>query len=305
METKRKLPPLPSPLGEMVRERRLPQSLCLEGEPGSGRTALALALAGSILCQRQEGEMCGTCTPCQKVLAGSHRDVTLVEELPAEKQVDFVRELRASAYIGPHEGRAKVIILADAGRLSRDSQNILLKVLEEPPEDTCFILICDNKFRLLPTILSRVTTVALRPPGVDACARLLEERFPKKTREECREAALLAAGSPGEGERVLTHPQTAKRARGARELIRAMARNDTWAILAAGAPFETGNKSRQEYGLLLEAALRLVMLPEFLEEQALTPVAGAALRRRLLKAAERNDQNGYLPLVTALLAKKN
>lgn len=305
METGKKLPALPSPLGEMAREHRLPQSICLEGEPGSGRTALALALAGAVLCERQEGEMCGECRPCQKVLRGVHRDVRLVEDIPTKEQVDFIRELRADAYIGPHEGRAKVIILTDAGRLSRDSQNILLKVLEEPPEDTCFILTCDNKFRLLPTILSRVTTVALRPLPVEECARLLEQRFPKKTREECREAAVLAAGSPGEGERILTRPQAAKRARAARELLRAMAQNSVWEILAAGAPFEAGSKSRQEYGLFLEAALRMVMLPELQGELGLAPAAGAALRRRLMKAAERNEQNGYLPLVTALLAKKN
>ena len=302
MEKGKKLPPLPSPLREMTQEHRLPQSLCLEGEPGSGRTALALALAGSILCQRQEGEMCGECLPCKKVLSGVHRDVTLVEEIPTKEQVDFIRELRASAYVGPHEGRAKVIILANSGRLSWDSQNILLKVIEEPPEDTCFIFTCDNKFRLLPTILSRVTTVALPPLTVSDCARALGERFPKRTEEECREAALLAAGSLGEGERILTHPQTTKRARDAKALLQALFRDDTWSAMAAGVPHE---KDRQEYTLFLETALRLSMLPELLEELGAAPAAGAALRRRLQRAEERNRQNGYLPLLTALLMKKN
>jgi hypothetical protein len=47
------------------------------------------------------------------------------------------------------------------------------------------------------------------------------------------------------------------------------------------------------------------MLPELLEELGAAPAAGAALRRRLQRAEERNRQNGYLPLLTALLMKKN
>ena len=225
-----------------------------------------------------------------------------MEDIPTKEQVDFIRELRASAYVGPHEGRAKVIILTNSGRLSWDSQNILLKVIEEPPEDTCIIFTCDNKFRLLPTILSRVTTVALRPLTVSDCAKALGERFPKRTEEECREAALLAAGSLGEGERILTHPQTAKRAQDAKALLQALFLDDTWGAMAAGVPHE---KDRQEYTLFLEAALRLSMLPELLEELGAAPAAGAALRRRLQRAEERNRQNGYLPLLTALLMKKN
>jgi len=231
MNREKRLPPLPRPLDEMAREGRLPHSICLEGEPGSGRTALAMALAGAVLCERSRGEMCGECLSCRKVLAGAHSDVIKVEPL---------RELRASAYVGPSEGRAKVFILAEAQLLLRDAQSILLKVIEEPPEDTCFILTCDNKFRLLPTILSRVTTVPLRPLTVADCAALLGERYPKKGAEECREAALLAAGAPGEGERILTHPHTAKRAC---PCCRSCGRS--WGFPRGGPPCSTGASRRR------------------------------------------------------------
>lgn len=300
----KKLPRLPSPLREMALENRLPHSINLEGEPGSGRTELALALAGAILCEKQQGEMCGECSACRKILAGVHSDVILVNgrEEPERFKVEPMRELRASAYIGPHEGRAKVYIIAEAQLLLRDAQNILLKVIEEPPEDTCFILTCDNKARLLPTILSRVVTVSLRPLPIRECAELLEERFPRKTREECREAALLACGAPGEGEKILTHAQTAGRAQDARSLIRAMARGDAYRTITVATPHE---KTRQEYNLFLEAALRLSMLPELREELGISPGEAAVLRQRLTKAADRSRQNGYIPLLTALLTKKN
>lgn len=303
MERNRTLPHLPPALRSMAEEGRLAHSLCLEGEPGSGRTALAMALAGAILCERQRGEMCGECLPCRKVLAGAHSDITLVNgrEEPERFKVEALRQLRSEAYRGPSEGRAKVFILAEAQLLLAASQNVLLKVMEEPPAATFFILTCDNKYRLLPTVLSRVVTVSLRPLPLAECARLLEERLPGHSPEEYREAALLSCGSPGKGEEILSRPQAAERARGAWRLAEAMAAGEPYGILAAATPFE---KDRGSYALLLEEAARLAMLPEAQEKLGLSPAAAAAIRRRLGLAEERNRQNGYLPLLTALLAKK-
>lgn len=303
MGERKALPHLPPALRTMAEERRLLHGVILEGEPGSGRTETALALAGAILCERQRGEMCGACLPCRKVLAGSHSDVTLIDgrEDPERFKVDPLRQLRAGAYRAPSEGRAKVYIIAEAQRLLPPAQNLLLKIIEEPPEDTYFIFTCDNKFRLLPTILSRMVTVPLRPLAVADCAALLGERFPKKPEAERWEAALLSCGNLGEGERILTQPQAAKRARAARSLVEAMARGTPYHIIAAATPFE---KNRGDYTALLETASRLAMLPELREELGLSPAAAAAIRTRLLGAEERNRQNGYLPLLTALLAKK-
>lgn len=303
MEAHKTLPHLPPVLRSMVEKKQLLHGINLEGEPGSGRTETALALAGAILCQRQEGEMCGTCPQCRKVLAGSHSDVILIDgrEDPEQFKVDPLRRLRAGAYQSPSEGRAKVYIIAEAQRLLPPAQNLLLKIIEEPPEDTYFILTCDNKFRLLDTILSRVATVSLRPLPVAECAALLGERFPKKPEAERREAALLSCGNPGEGERILTQPQAAKRARAARSLVEAMAKGTPYYIIAAATPFE---KDRRDYTALLDRAAQLAMLPELREELGLSPAAAAAIRIRLTRAEERNRQYGYLPLLTALLAKK-
>lgn len=301
MEQNRNLPPLPPALRAMAEEGRLVHSINLEGEPGSGRTALAMALAGAILCERQQGEMCGECLPCRKVLAGAHSDVTLVNEetLPSQKQVDFIRELRANAYRSPSEGRAKVYIFADAPLLSRESQNILLKVIEEPPDNTFFIFTCDNKYRLLSTILSRVVTVPLRTLTVAECREVLAGRVPGKTDGEYREAALLGCGSPGAGERILTREKAAAQARAARDLVQAMAARDSYRIITAATPFE---KDRAVYAALLDNAARLCATPELRQQLGLSPAGAAAIRGQLALAAERNRQNGYLPLLTSTLA---
>ena len=63
-------------------------------------------------------------------------------------------------------------------------------------------------------------------------------------------------------------------------------------------------KNRGDYAALLEQASRLVMLPEMQGQLGLSPAAAASIRRRLALAEERNRQNGYLPLLTALLSTK-
>ena len=292
--------PLPQVLRTMAEEGRLVHGVNLEGEPGSGRTALALSLAGAILCERQGGEMCGECLQCRKVMAGAHSDILLVDggKDPESFKVRPMRELRAGAYQGPSEGRAKVYIIAEAQLLSREAQNILLKVIEEPPEDTFFIFTCDNKYKLLPTILSRVVTVALRPLTIPQCEERLRELAPGRDPGEYQEAALLGCGSPGAAVGILTQPQAAKRARAARTLVGAMAARSAYEAIAAATPFE---KNRAEYAALLDTAARLCMLPELREELGLSPARAAALRERLVRLADRNQQNGYLPLLSALL----
>lgn len=261
MERSKALPPLPPALRAMAEEGRLVHGVNLEGEPGSGRTALAMALAGAILCERQQGEMCGECLACRKVLAGVHSDITVAngKENPELFKVEPLRELCAGAHRSPSEGRAKVYIIAEAQLLLPASQNVLLKSIEEPPEDTFFILTCDNKFRLLPTVLSRVVTVTLPP--------LAAERY--------------------------------REANAARALVEAMAGRDPYRVILAATPFE---KDRSGYAALLDSAARLCALPELRRELGLAPAQAAVIRKRLDLAAERNRQNGYLPLLTATLA---
>lgn len=295
------LPPLPPALRTMAEKGQLVHGINLEGEPGSGRAALAMALAGAILCEEQRGEMCGECLACRKVLAGVHSDVTVVNgrEDPERFKIEALRELCAGAWRSPNEGRAKVYIIAEAQLLLPASQNVLLKVIEEPPENTFFILICDNKFRLLPTILSRVVTVPVRPLSVEECVEELRRRVEGKTGEEYREAALLGCGSPKAAERILTQPEAARRARAARALVEAMAAGNSYGAITAATPFE---KERAGYAALLDSAGRLAALPELRQELGLGPGQAAVIRKKLDKAAEHGRLGGYLPLLTATLA---
>ncbi len=80
------------------------------------------------------------------------------------------------SYFAPSAGRYRVIVVEDADRMVERTSNVLLKALEEPPEQTVWILCAPSEADLLPTIRSRVRSLRLREPDVADVARLITLR---------------------------------------------------------------------------------------------------------------------------------
>ena len=294
---------MPPALADMLARGRLVHSINIEGEAGTGRTllALALALAGAILCERQQGPMCGECLQCRKVMLGAHSDIVLADGSGESFRKKNVRALRAEAYQRPSEGRAKVYIFADAQNLDREVQNVLLKIIEEPPEDTFFIFTCDNRYRLLPTILSRVVTVGLAAPDPGEALELLRRQAPGKETRELQRALLLSGGSPGLAGEILADPAVSRRYDAAWKAAAALAERDGCGVMAALAPWE---KKREEYAALLETVGRLLMAGQVREELKISGPRGIRLREELDGLLDYCESNGYPPLLSALLAER-
>ena len=148
--------PVERMLDTMFVQKRVPQALIIEGNHTKA-TELAHILASALVCQSQENKPCGTCGSCVKAHAGSHPDIYLAEGglTPRSFKVEAIRAIRSDAYIQSQEGGYKVYLLFRAESMSAEAQNALLKVLEEPPADTVFILTCITANRLLQTIRSR------------------------------------------------------------------------------------------------------------------------------------------------------
>ncbi len=146
------------------------------GPPGSGRSVLARAFAAALIADDPAATESERTAAMTQVQAGTHPDVTV---LRTEKVIITIAEARAlveRSYFAPSAGRYRVIIVEDADRMVERTSNVLLKALEEPPEQTVWILCAPSDADLLPTIRSRVRTLRLREPGVDDVARLIVER---------------------------------------------------------------------------------------------------------------------------------
>jgi DNA polymerase-3 subunit delta' len=143
----------------------------ITGPPGSGRSTLAYAFAAALIADSPDDEQ-----TMRQVLAGTHPDVTA---LRTDKVIITIKEARAlveRSYFAPSAGRYRVIVVEDADRMVERTSNVLLKALEEPPENTVWVLCAPSEADLLPTIRSRVRPLRLRELDVDDVARLIVER---------------------------------------------------------------------------------------------------------------------------------
>ena len=151
-------------LVNFLTDGRFPHTILLEGEDGCGKLTFAHMTAAALLCEQPlEQRPCGRCRNCKRVLSDTHPDVSVIGDEDKLKgfHIDRVRQLRADAYIRPNEGGYKVYILRNIHNMTEQAQNALLKIIEEPPAQVVFLLTCNNRARVLPTILSRAAVLPL------------------------------------------------------------------------------------------------------------------------------------------------
>ncbi|MBP7051530.1 MAG: DNA polymerase III subunit [Phycisphaerae bacterium] len=122
-------------------------------------------------------DSCGSCQSCTLMDAGSHPDYAHVykellqytegnkdKKTPVELAIDVIREFLIEQVAGrPTLSKRKVYIVSEAEKLNANSQNALLKVLEEPPSYCTIILLCTRLEELLPTIRSRCQLIRFGP----------------------------------------------------------------------------------------------------------------------------------------------
>jgi DNA polymerase-3 subunit delta' len=165
------------------------QALLLAGPRGVGKSALALAWAQALLCEAPaaDGAACGRCPACHWFETGGHPDfrrVTLQEKtgkdgeirMATAIEVDQAREAVDYVQLSTYRAGFRVVLVDPADSLNLAAANALLKVLEEPPLNTVFVLVSDQPRRLLPTIRSRCTRLDIGLPPADTAARWLADQ---------------------------------------------------------------------------------------------------------------------------------
>ena len=153
-----------------LRQDRFPHGLLFSGPDGIGKRTCALMVAKTLNCaSAPAGEFCDSCTSCHRIDAGTHPDVIRIglEEDASEIRIAQIREAIRMLDFRPLEGSSKVFIIDPANLLNASSANALLKGLEEPPDNSYFILITNSLHALLPTVRSRCQSYAFTPLSLD------------------------------------------------------------------------------------------------------------------------------------------
>ncbi|MCV6637359.1 DNA polymerase III subunit delta' [Candidatus Albibeggiatoa sp. nov. NOAA] len=140
-------------------QQRLAHAQLFAGHTGMGKAQFAQALAELVLCESPTADFqsCGQCKSCLLLQAGTHPDLTCVEPAEKGKQITIgqIRELIEFCSLTATYGRYQVAIINPAEAMNRNAANSLLKLLEEPPDNTLLILVSHQPMSLLATIRSR------------------------------------------------------------------------------------------------------------------------------------------------------
>lgn len=137
-----------------IKFEKISHAYLFTGSRGTGKTSIAKIFARAINCTNlKNGSPCGECEVC-KSLEGTNIDVLEIDAA-SNNSVDEIRELREKVKYPPVVGRYKVYIIDEVHMLSISAFNALLKTLEEPPQQTVFVLATTEVHKLPATILSR------------------------------------------------------------------------------------------------------------------------------------------------------
>ena len=179
---------------------RFSHAWLIHGNSGIGKTQFALAAGASLLCETPENALaCGKCQACNWVLNANHPDIKRIrpdsitlqeygeQALSADSTADLkkpsneirIAQLRALGNwftIATHKSGYRVAIIYPANDMNNITANALLKILEEPPEKTVFLLVSDHLDKLLPTIISRCRRLAIPVPNTNTSLQWLAKQ---------------------------------------------------------------------------------------------------------------------------------
>ncbi|MFH4354406.1 MAG: DNA polymerase III subunit delta' [Neisseriaceae bacterium] len=183
----------------------LPNAWLFYSAPNTGSLEWVKEYAQALLCREPmlpNHRPCNQCLSCRLFCQGMHPDFHLVSNdqflqegihQPVIK-ISMVREVTEKVQLSSHLGGWKVVLIHPAEAMNIQASNALLKVLEEPPHRTIFLLLTTTKEALLPTIISRCRKFSLPKPTQEEALAYLTSLNPDE--EGMRFQLALNSGMP-------------------------------------------------------------------------------------------------------------
>lgn len=211
---------------------RLQRTLLVHGPAGSGKGAFVDDLLALLFCEAAaEQRPCNACRGCREARARTHPDLVIGSperwregRSTGESIVAAARSWLAETAGAPIAGERRVVLVEGIDRANEQTQNALLKALEEPTGRHMFVLVADEPTRVLPTIRSRSQPLRVGAvPRAELVGWLIDrERLPV---DQAEDLANIAAGMPGTAIGYARRPEVVDwRRRTQRELLGLIAR---------------------------------------------------------------------------------
>lgn len=312
----------------MLRKERAPSALLFTGPRGIGKYTLARMFAQAANCERLTDDFCGECPTCLRIAAladpqplieaglterGESADAAMVERMPLILEthpdvwlmvpdpvrmrtpvarpmirVSQLRAIQRAAYFKP-QSRRRVFILDGADTMRRSDADLLLKILEEPPEYATLILLAAAPDLLMPTIRSRCLQFHFAPVPTERIEGFLAERTRAKP-AELKLAAQLSGGSPGAALSIDLEESSRLRRSVLRLLEQAVAGQNYTEIFAATA--QLAKRERESFENILSLFYSLLTdLLESSQSPASSVLRNPDLRKEIEALGKKIDWN--------------
>ena len=148
-----------------LKNNRLSHAYLIETNGYSKSLDLAIAFAKYLFCTNNyhNNEKCKTCAQCKNIDKGEYIELKIIQPEGQWIKKSQLEELQNDFSKKTVLGNKKIYIINGADKLNVSSSNSLLKFLEEPEEGIIAILIVENIYQLLSTIVSRCQILSLKP----------------------------------------------------------------------------------------------------------------------------------------------
>lgn len=181
-----------------LQNKRVAHAYIFTGPRGTGKTSAALIMSRAVNCENpQDGEPCGECAACRRIMKGASLDVLEIDAA-SNRGINEMRDLRDGVKYLPAQEKRKVYIIDEVHMLTTEAFNALLKTLEEPPEHVMFMLATTEPHKVPVTILSRCQRFDFHRIGQQQLFEHLKRLVAAEGRE-ADEAALRMIARRAEG----------------------------------------------------------------------------------------------------------
>lgn len=182
-------------LDSLHKSNRIPHAILLWGDSGVGKKTLARYISKLFL----ENDNSAT-KNADRIFSNTHPDVVFVKNLQEDGSkytAELIRNITNSSVVKPNDGDTKVYIFNDADEMSVLHQNLLLKLIEEPPSFVKFVFTARDLSKIISTIISRVTAFNIMPAEILECKTALKS-LTNLGENECEELAITFSGNIGQ-----------------------------------------------------------------------------------------------------------
>ncbi|MCE3254809.1 MAG: polymerase subunit delta [Rickettsiaceae bacterium] len=173
----------------------LHHGLLFTGGKGIGKASFVLDFATKILLSSSKNQE----EDLKKIQQQSHPDLLIVKKDQKKRDisVEAVREISQFLSLTSAISKHRVIIIDAVDDLNKNSNNAILKTLEEPPQNVFIFLVNHNQRKLLDTIKSRCRTIKISSPSYEDFKTVLKKNFDGIDEEEIRVLAKISDNSIG------------------------------------------------------------------------------------------------------------